>query len=162
GAQLERYCVYYLRWRQREAHLARHGLTYPAKSDDPTYYAIRLPGGPTAVIRFQECPAAKESHRLHQALAAIQAQFGPTPAGQAVGFFDFLQLADGDFDGRPFKLEPCQQFIVGSLFGWKGPDGVRRFRTAYCEIGKGNGKTPLAAGVGLKGLVADEEAGAEV
>ena len=37
-------------------------------------------------------------------------------------------------------LEPWQQFIVGSLFGWKEKDGFRRFRTAYIEIGKGNGK----------------------
>src|SRR4051794_21469603 len=40
-----------------------------------------------------------------------------------------------------------QQFIVGSLFGWKGPDGLRRFPTAYIEVGKGNGKSPTAGGI---------------
>jgi phage terminase large subunit-like protein len=59
-------------------------------------------------------------------------------------------------------LQPSQAFIVGSLFGWKAPDGYRRFRTAYIEEGKGNGKSPLAAGVGLYMLTADKEPGAEI
>lgn len=84
-------------------------------------------------------------------------------ANYAIGFFSLLRLpVDGDLDGMAFELEPFQQFIIGSLFGWKGPDGYRRFRTAYCEIGKGNGKTPMLAGVGLFGMVADNEAAAEI
>jgi phage terminase large subunit-like protein len=39
---------------------------------------------------------------------------------------------------------------------------VRRFRVAYVETAKGSGKSPLAAGVGMKGLTADGEARAEV
>ena len=33
----------------------------------------------------------------------------------------------------------------------------RRFRVVYCEAGKGCGKSPLAGGVGIKGLVAEKE-----
>ncbi|MDP2618766.1 MAG: terminase large subunit, partial [Hyphomicrobiales bacterium] len=93
----------------------------------------------------------------------------------ALGFFpDVLRLAGGQFEGLAFKLEPSQAFIVGSLFGWKrkacpragqGPDpgnGTRRFRRGFIEEGKGNGKTPLAAGIGLFGLIADGEARAEI
>lgn len=83
-------------------------------------------------------------------------------AAHALHFFRYLRLSEGAFDGQPFRLEPWQAFIVGSLFGWKGPDGYRRFRTAYVEIGKGNGKSPLAAGIGLYAMLADGEAGAEV
>jgi phage terminase large subunit-like protein len=84
-------------------------------------------------------------------------------AERVLQFFGFLRLpADGEIDGIPFSLQPFQQFIVGSLFGWKGSDDRRRFRTAYVEQGKGNGKTPLAAGIGLYGLVADGEAAAEI
>ncbi|MGV7119568.1 terminase large subunit [Sphingopyxis sp. 550A] len=39
---------------------------------------------------------------------------------------------------------------------------MRRFRRAYIEQGKGNGKSPLAGGIGLYGLMADGEAGAEI
>jgi phage terminase large subunit-like protein len=46
--------------------------------------------------------------------------------------------------------------------GWQRLDGTRRFRRAYIEQGKGNGKSPLAGGIGLYGLMADGEAGAEI
>lgn len=90
-------------------------------------------------------------------------QFDEVRASHAIAFFaKFLRFADGLHAGEPFVLQPWQQFIVGSLFGWLGPDGTRRFRTAYLEVGKGNGKTPLLAGIGLYLLVADHEPSAEI
>ena len=70
----------------------------------------------------------------------------------------------------PFALDPFQQFIAANLFGWKKsgvecavhPTGHRRFQTAYIEMGKGNGKTPLVAGVSTYGVCADDEPSAEV
>ena len=82
---------------------------------------------------------------------------------KAQGFYaDVLKLNGGDFEGKPFELLPWQKFVVGSLFGWQGADGYRRFRVAYVETAKGSGKSPLAAGIGMKGLVADNEPRAEV
>jgi len=84
-------------------------------------------------------------------------------SNKAIGFFhDVLKLNGGDYEGKPFTLLPWQKFVVGSLFGWLGPDGFRRFRVAYVETAKGSGKSPLAAGVGMKGLVADGESRAEI
>ena len=77
-------------------------------------------------------------------------------------FSDVLRLSEGQFDGEPFYLHDSQAFIVGSLFGWKRADGSRRFRRAYIEQGKGNGKSPLVAGIGLYGLLADNEPGAQI
>jgi phage terminase large subunit-like protein len=88
--------------------------------------------------------------------------FDVEAAQHAIDFFGFLTLAEGEHAGKPFQLQPFQQFIVGCLFGWKGSDGYRRFRTAYVEQGKGNGKSPLAGGIGLYCLLADNEPGAEV
>jgi phage terminase large subunit-like protein len=83
-------------------------------------------------------------------------------AQRAIDFFpDVLRLAEGEHAGKPFILQPWQQFIVGSLFGWKSSDGFRRFRNAYVEVGKGNGKSPLAGGIGLYMLCADGEISAE-
>lgn len=62
----------------------------------------------------------------------------------------------------PFHLEPWQCFIIGSLFGWKNSAGLRRFRRAFVEIGKGNGKSPLAAGIGHYMLSAVQKLRAEV
>lgn len=55
-----------------------------------------------------------------------------------------------------------QEFILGSIFGWKRADGTRRFRRAYIEAGKGCGKSPLVGGIGLYGLVYDNEPGAQI
>ena len=54
----------------------------------------------------------------------------------------YSRLNGGQFEGLPFLLHPSQSFILGSLFGWKRQDGTRRFRRAYIEQGKGNGKSP--------------------
>lgn len=56
-------------------------------------------------------------------------------------------------DGRPFELSPHQVFYVGSLYGWKHPGtGHLRYRVAYIEISRGDGKTPVAGGMCLKAL----------
>lgn len=90
-------------------------------------------------------------------------RFDEAAADHAFRFFeDVLKLSEGQFQGQPFRLHPSQAFIVGSLFGWKRLDGTRRFRRAYIEQGKGNGKSPMAGGIGLYGLTADGEPGAQV
>ena len=89
--------------------------------------------------------------------------FSVERADHALGFFPrILRLNGGEFEGKPFALEPAQRFIVGSIFGWINDDGTRRFRLCYIEIGKGAGKSPLVAGIGLYGLIADGEARSEV
>lgn len=82
---------------------------------------------------------------------------------KAINFFpDVLRLNGGQFEGKPFHLHPSQAFKTGSLFGWKRADGTRRFRRAYIEEAKGNGKSPWAAGTGMYCLLADGEARAEI
>lgn len=61
-----------------------------------------------------------------------------------------------------FNLQLWQSFCVGSLFGWKTAAGLRRFRRAYIEVGKGNGKSPMAAGIGHYMLTAMKKLRAEV
>ena len=86
-------------------------------------------------------------------------RFSAAAADHAIEFIErWVRLPDtGDAAGAalPFLLQPWQAFIVGSIFGWRLANGHRRYRTAYLEIGKGNGKTPLLAAIGLYGLMAD-------
>lgn len=80
-----------------------------------------------------------------------------------LGFFrTVLKLDGGAEDPKPFNPEPWQAFVLGSLFGWLRTDGFRRFNIAFVETGKGSGKSPLAAGIGLYMLMADGERRAEV
>jgi len=60
------------------------------------------------------------------------------------------------------KLEPWEIWIVTSLFAWKKPSGLRRFSDAWVSMGKKNGKTTLASGIGLFGLIADGAQYAEI
>lgn len=59
-------------------------------------------------------------------------------------------------------LQPWQKFILTTIFGWVKPNGKRRFGTAYNEIPRKNGKSTMAAGVGLYMLTRDGEPGAEI
>jgi phage terminase large subunit-like protein len=89
--------------------------------------------------------------------------YDPEAADRVFRFFrGVLRLSEGQFEGKPFELHPSQTFILGSLFGWKRADGTRRFRRAYIEQGKGNGKSPLAGGIGLYGMLGDNEPGSQI
>ncbi len=84
-------------------------------------------------------------------------------AERVLRFFETrLRLNGGQFEGKPFILHPSQAFKLSCIFGWLRADGTRRFRRAYIEEGKGNGKSPFAGGVGLYGMMADDEPGAEI
>ena len=84
-------------------------------------------------------------------------------ANKVINFFpDVLKLNGGEFEGLPFELLSWEKFVAGSIHGWMGSDGFRRFRAAYVETAKGSGKSPLAAGLGMFGLVADDEPRAEI
>ena len=86
-------------------------------------------------------------------------------ADKAAEFFPtFLEHHKGEFAGLPFTLLPYQEFlIIRPLFGWKRvADGLRRFRKVFLAVPKGNGKSPLGAGIGLYLTFCDGEPGAEV
>ncbi len=88
--------------------------------------------------------------------------FDEDAGNRVLRFFGFLKHSKGEWAGQTVTLEPWQQFILWVLFGWKQADGTRRFRTAYEEIARKNGKSTKAAGVGLYLFDADKEPGAEV
>ena len=88
--------------------------------------------------------------------------FDRKAAVKAIGFIETLTHTKGEWAGQRFRLEPWQQFIIWNIYGWMKADGTRRFRYAYVEIARKNGKTALSAGVGLYMLFADGEARPEV
>jgi len=89
--------------------------------------------------------------------------FDEEAALKALRFFGFLKHAKGSqFAGKPFELSPWQAFDLYCIFGWKITGGRRRFRYAYTDIARKNGKTTFAAGQGLYLLIMDQEPGAEI
>lgn len=88
-------------------------------------------------------------------------------ADRALRFFGLIEHTKGEWKGRAIALEPWQEFAIGAVFGWMrlDPDtGIesRRFRVAYNEVARKNGKSTQAAGVANYLAFFDGEAGAEV
>lgn len=86
-------------------------------------------------------------------------------AAEAVPTFsrEFCRHSQGRWAGQPFELQDWQYTdVVAPVYGWKRPDGSRRYRRAHIEIPKKNGKSSLASMLSLYELVADNEPGAVV
>ena len=77
-------------------------------------------------------------------------------------FSSCLSHVKGKMAGDAFNLMPWQQAILANLFGWKRPDGTRRYREAFIFVPRKNGKTTLCSGIGLFVLLMDNEKGSEV
>lgn len=74
----------------------------------------------------------------------------------------------GEWAGQRLILEEWQKEVIRVAFGWQMPDPEkrgqfkRRFTTIYVEIPRKNGKSEVAAAIGLYLTMADGEEGAEV
>ena len=65
--------------------------------------------------------------------------------------------------GKPFVLEPWEDFIVCNLFClYRVDTGRRKYKSGHISVSRKNGKTTLCAALGLFGLIGDGEPGASV
>jgi phage terminase large subunit-like protein len=65
--------------------------------------------------------------------------------------------------GRRIELQPWQIFILTTVFGWVSREtGLRRYKTAYLEMPRKNGKSSMSSGVGIYCCCADGEEGGEI
>ena len=69
---------------------------------------------------------------------------------------------EGDWDTATIKLEPAQVFFLCNLFGFRRPDGARRFTTALYAVARKNAKSTLAAAILLACLCLEHELGPQV
>ena len=94
-------------------------------------------------------------------------KFDADKASIACRFIELMPHVKGKWalGSKPqrFSMGGWQCFMVGSMFGWVSKaTGRRRFRKARLYVPRKNGKSSLAAPIGLFMLAADGEAGAEV
>lgn len=137
------------------------------EADPVTFYAQQVIGG--AIVAGPHVRAACRRHiRDLREGEARGLRFDPKAADRIIRYFPtVLRLAGGQFEGEPFNLHASQKFIVGSIGGWmkyskRHDRELRRYRRAFIEEGKGNGKSPLAAGIGMYFMLSDKEPRAEV
>jgi phage terminase large subunit-like protein len=91
--------------------------------------------------------------------------FDEDRAARVCEFLELLPHIKGKWarERRLLVLDAWQCFVVTTVFGWVHKDtGLRRFREAYIEVPRKNGKSLMSAGIGLYMLSADGEQGAEV
>jgi phage terminase large subunit-like protein len=89
-------------------------------------------------------------------------RFDLTKADRFFRFASKLKHYKGEWAGQFIVLQPHQLFRRGSLFGWVHVDtGLRRFRVAYDEVPRKNGKTLELAVVAVYTTFYDNEPGAE-
>lgn len=69
----------------------------------------------------------------------------------------------GPLRGQPLHLQGWQCFIICAIFGWVARLGrKRRFREAYIEVPRGQGKSALSSAIALYLLSMEGEGGAEI
>jgi phage terminase large subunit-like protein len=90
--------------------------------------------------------------------------FDPEAATRVLDFFRlYCTHVEGELAGKPLIPEDWQYRALRDAFGWKNRgNGSRKYRLVWNAVPRKNGKTTLAAGVGLYLTFADQEAGAKV
>lgn len=92
-------------------------------------------------------------------------RFDPRKAAKVCAFVELQYHTKGKWaqQKRRLVLEPWQIFFICSVFGWVSKEtDKRRYLEALLLVPRKNGKSALAAALGLYMLAADDEYGAEV
>ena len=89
--------------------------------------------------------------------------FDVEKAQDVLDFFDHVPHIKGRWAGQPIEPSAWQVFIIINLYGWLWEaTGLRRYKSAYIEVGRKNGKSTFVAPLGLYMTRWDGEPGAEV
>jgi phage terminase large subunit-like protein len=89
--------------------------------------------------------------------------FDKQEAARWLGFISILRHTSGEWKGQFFQIQDFQAFRWAVLFGWQRKDGKgRRFRRAYIEVARKQGKTEEAAAIAIGGLLIDGEETAQI
>lgn len=100
-----------------------------------------------------------------QSSASFEFYFNEKQATRVCRFIESFDHVKGRWAAKsePFRLEMWQTFFICNVFGWlKKTNNMRRYTMAELYVPRKNGKSFLAAAIGLYMLAADNEHGAEV
>ena len=132
--------------------------------DAVTNYARRVVAGEVPAGRWHRLACDRHLRDLADSDAGrLPFVYRPRLARRAFDLFRLYRHYKGsEWAGRPVRLAAWQMFIVGSLMGWIHVDTrLRRFRNAFVELPRGNGKSTLAGGLLVMFAFFLRESGAE-
>ena len=91
--------------------------------------------------------------------------FDEKEAERPITFIQSLVHTKGEWANHNIILEAWEQFIIASIFGWRRKENkLRRYKKAYVQVSRKNGKTTFASGIGNYCFFCDSpaEAGVEI
>lgn len=91
--------------------------------------------------------------------------FDEDEAKRPISFIQSLVHTKGEWANHNIILESWEQFIIASIFGWRRKENkLRRYKKAYVQVSRKNGKTTFASGIGNYCFFCDSpaEAGVEI
>lgn len=88
--------------------------------------------------------------------------WSPGQANAACEFIEQLPHVEGVWETPTIHLEPSQVFFLCALFGFRNPDGSRRFTTALYGVARKNAKSALAAAILLYVFCTEPEVGPQI
>ena len=122
-------------------------------------YAQDVIGGKVVSGKFIQLAA----ERFFSMMEDDRYEFKEVKADEVIEFFSILRHFTGRHAGKPFILQPWQQFVIAAIYGFYIKETDERLvKYVYIEIARKNGKTAFAAGLSLYHLIADGEMDAEV
>jgi phage terminase large subunit-like protein len=126
-------------------------------------YARSVVSGQVPAGKYHKLSCARHLRdREREGTPGFPFKFDVAKANRFYKFAELLHHYKGEWAGQPIHLEPWQRFITGSLLGWVHVEtGLRRFRTAFHQVPRKNGKTLTAAIMLLYLTFFDGEPGAE-
>lgn len=128
--------------------------------DPVTRYAVDVLEGRVVAGKWQRLACKRHVDDIaRQNLDDFPYRFEIDRAQRVFDFFGYLVFTGGDRSivGKQIALQPFQIFLLGSVFGWVHKvTGYRRYKKAYIQLGRKNGKSLLVSGIGLYMLMADD------
>jgi phage terminase large subunit-like protein len=116
-----------------------------------------------AACRWTQIACQRFLDDLRRKASEFEWTFNEDRAERACRFVELLPHVKGKWSGSNIVLEPWQCFIYCNIFGWEHrKTHLRRFRRAFVFVPRKNGKTTMAAPIGLLMLTVEAEPGAEV
>ena len=91
-----------------------------------------------------------ELDRLIEDMNGNEYLYDTTDADQRIDFIEnCVKLTKSPFYGKPMKLLLFQKAFISALYGFRMPEGNRRFKKAIYLIARKNGKSELCSALGL-------------
>jgi len=129
----------------------------------PTYQMEDPNPFPSGAVTPAHCSSLKTGTTERRWEAFDGFRFDEEGTLPVLQFFSGLKHTQGHLAGEPFELTPEQLWLVREAYGWiRISDGARKFRIVFVEMGRGNGKSQLGAGIAGYMLLADRELNPEV